>query len=48
MSGIYRDKLHKRRWLWVWAVAFACLIIFSRLSLKLGQRLGDALLQRGP
>ncbi|ART21891.1 hypothetical protein CBE89_10635 [Corynebacterium striatum] len=28
MSAIYRDKLHKRRWLWVWAVAFACLIIF--------------------
>lgn len=28
MSVIYRDKLHKRRWLWVWAVAFACRIIF--------------------
>ncbi|PXY04071.1 hypothetical protein CKF53_11320 [Corynebacterium striatum] len=29
MSAIYRDKLHKRRWLWGWAVAFACLISFS-------------------
>ena len=28
MSAIYRNELHKRRWLLVWAVAFACRIIF--------------------